>query len=145
MESISVTDISLQNLGALLLNNLTYPVYNLTPAQQAILHNYVQTSPAVFEKITEDILNITKDGKIDLHDIPFFVQLLADCYSSWSSDNLIVFIQYTVNVILDSKFILLPDVEKQTVDSVVNACIQLLKINSLPAVKGWFYSIYCWK
>lgn len=147
MESISVTDISFQNLGELLLINLTLPNYNLTPEQQTIIQNSVQTLPLVFEKITEDIRNITKDGKIDLHDIPFMVQLLADSYTSWSGDNLIVFIQYTINVILDSKFILIPDVEKQKVDSVMNACIQLLKINNLPDVKSWFsFSfIYCWK
>jgi len=147
MESttIYVTDISFQNIGFLLLNNLNTPVYNLTPEQQIMIQNYVQTSPVIFDKITHDIHNITKDGKIDLHDIPFIVQLLADSYTSWSGDNLVVFIQYIINVIIDSKFILLPDVDKQNIDDVVNACIQLLKFNSLPKVKSWFSSIYCWK
>lgn len=143
--TISVTDISFQNLGELLLNNLNFSIYNLTPEQQTMIQNYVQTSPVIFEKITDDIHNITKDGKIDLHDIPFIVQLLADSYILWNGDNLIVFIQYIINVIIDSKFILLPEVEKENIDNVVNACIQLLKINSLPKVKSWFSSINCWK
>ena len=143
--TISVTDISLQNLGILILNNLTSPVYNLTLEQQTMIQNYVQTSPVIFEKITEDIYNITKDGKIDLHDIPFIVQLLADSYTSWSGDNLIVLIQYIIHVLIDSKFIILQDVEKENIDSVVNVCIQLLKTNNLPTVKRWFSFIYCWK
>jgi hypothetical protein len=146
MESttISVTDISFQNIGFLLLNNLNIPVYNLTPEQQTMIQNYVQTSPVIFDKITHDIHNITKDGKIDLHDIPFIVQLLADSYTSWSGDNLIVFIKYIINVIIDSKFIFLEDVEKKNIDSVVDVCIQLLKTNSLPKVKSWFSIYRCW-
>lgn len=142
--TVSVTDISLQNLGELLLNNITSPVYNLTPEQQTMIQNYVKTSPVIFEKITKDIYNITKDGKIDLHDIPFIVQLLADSYSSLTGDNLIVFIQYIINVIIDSKFVILSNVEKQNIDNVVNVCIQLLKTNSVPKVKSWFSIYRCW-
>lgn len=143
--TISVTDISFQNIGVLLLNNLNTPVYNLTPEQQTMIQNYVQTSPAIFDKITDDIHNITKDGKIDLHDIPFIVQLLADSYSILNEDNLIVLIQYTVNIILDSKFVILPDYEKERIETLLNVCIQLLRINIVPKVKSWFSSIYCCK
>jgi len=109
-----------------------------------MIQNYVRTSPVIFDKITHDIYNITKDGKIDLHDIPFIVQLLADSYTSWTGDNLIVLIQYIIHVLIDSKFILLQDVEKENIDSVVNVCIQLLKTNSLSKEKSWFSIYRCW-
>ena len=142
--TISITDISFQNLGELLLINLNFPVYNLTSEQQTVIQTFIQKSPAVLEKIAADILNITKDGKIDLHDIPFMVQLLADSYSSLSGDHLIVFIQYTVNIILDSKIVILPDYEKQMIETVLHVCIQLLRTNTLPKVNSWFSVYRCW-
>lgn len=137
--------IYLQNLEILLLNNLNSPVYKLTPEQQTMIQHFVQNSPTVFEKIIDDIRNITKDGNIDLHDIPCMVKLLADSYSLFTEDNLIVFIQYTINLIIDSKFVTLPDTEKQTIETVLNISIQLLKTNIVPKVKSWYSSIYCWK
>ena len=140
---ISITDISFQNLGGLLLSNVSSPKYNLTTEQQTVIQTFIQSSPAVFEKISDNINAITKDGKLDLHDIPYIIQLLADMYQLnnplLAGDNLIVFIQYTVNVIIDSKFVELPEYEKQIIDALVNTCIQLLKINIIPKVKSWFF------
>jgi len=139
---LAITDISFQNLGGLLLSNLSSPKYNLTTEQQTVIQTFIQSSPAVFEKISDNINAITKDGKLDLHDIPYIIQLLADMYQLnnplLAGDNLIVFIQYTVNVIIDSKFVELPEFEKQIIDTLVNTCIQLLKINVIPKVKSWF-------
>lgn len=139
---LAITDISFQNLGGLLLSNLSSPKYNLTTEQQTVIQTFIQSSPAVFEKISDNINAITKDGKLDLHDIPYIIQLLADMYQLnnplLAGDNLIVFIQYTVNVIIDSKFVELPEFEKQIIDTLVNTCIQLLKINIIPKVKSWF-------
>ena len=139
---IAITDISFQLLGDLLLSNLSSPKYNLTTEQQTVIQTFIQSSPAVFEKISDNINAITKDGKLDLHDIPYIIQLLADIYQLnnplLAGDNLIVFIQYTVNVIIDSKFVELPEFEKGIIDALVNTCIQLLKINVIPKVKTWF-------
>jgi hypothetical protein len=139
---IAITDISFQNLGGLLLSNLSSPKYNLTTEQQTVIQTFIHSSPAVFEKISNNVNAITKDGKLDLHDIPYIIQLLADTYQLnnplLAGDNLIVFIQYTVDVIIDSKFVELPEFEKQIIDTLVNTCIQLLKINVIPKVKSWF-------
>jgi hypothetical protein len=155
MDSIVVTDISsiviLQNLGALLLNNLNSPTYQLTQDQQSIIQHFVQTYPSVFEKLTADIRAITNDDKIDLHDIPHIIQLFTDTYSLYSTnipllsgDNLIVFIQYTLNVIIDSKFVVLPDVDKKIIEAVIYASIQLLRTNIIPVIKSWFSNYRCW-
>ena len=155
MDSIVVTDISsiviLQNLGELLLNNLNSPTYQLTQDQQSIIQHFVQTYPSVFEKLTADIRAITNDDKIDLHDIPHIIQLFTDTYSLYSTnipllsgDNLIVFIQYTLNVIIDSKFVVLPDVDKKIIEAVIYASIQLLRTNIIPVIKSWFSNYRCW-
>ena len=150
MSSNIVTDLSsivlLQNLGELLLSNLNSPVYHLTPEQQTVIQFFIQSNPPLFEKLSDDIRDITKDGKIDLYDIPFIFQLLVDIYSLQpllSEDNLIVFIQYTLNIIIDSKYITLPASEKQVMEAVVNSCIKLLKTNIIPVVKTWRYSFSC--
>ena len=146
MSSIAITDISLQNLEELLLSNLNSPIYNLTPEQQNVIQTYIQTNTDVFEKLADNIRAITKDGKIDLYDIPFIFQLFVDTYSlnsSLSEDNLIVFIQYTLNVIIDSKFVVLPDYEKEVMVAIIRSCIKLLKTNIIPVVKTWRHSFYC--
>jgi hypothetical protein len=142
---IAITDISFQLLGDLLLSNLSSPKYNLTTEQQTIIQTFIQKSPTVVEKLSGDINAITSDGKLDLHDIPHIIQLLADTYQLYSEsnpllagDNLIVFIQYTVNVIIDSKFVELPYFEKEIIEALVNTCIQLLRTNIIPKVKSWF-------
>lgn len=140
---VAVTDISLQNLGELLLSNLNSPTYVLTPEQQTGIQHFVQVNPSVFEKMADDIRAITKDGKIDLYDIPFILQLSVDTYSLYttsdpvlSGENMIVLIQYTLNVIIDSKFVVLPDYEKQVIEAVIYSCIQLLKTNIVPTTKN---------
>lgn len=138
-------------LGALLLENLTSPEYKLTVDQQTSIQSFIQTFPTIFDKISKNIEEITKDGKIDLHDIPTIVQLLADTYRLYSvtdgllqGDISIDFIQYTLNVIIDSKIVTIPEFEKQIIETVVNSCLTLLRMNittSSTIKKG----ICCWK
>jgi hypothetical protein len=147
MDPIAITDISsiilLQNLGEILLSNLNSPTYVLTPEQQTVIQHFVQVNPSVFDKLADDIRAITKDGKIDLYDIPFILQLCVDTYYLYttselllSGDNIIVLIQYTLNVMIDSKFVVLPDYEKQVIEAVIYSCIQLLKTNIIPPTKS---------
>jgi len=145
------TFILLQDLKTLLLDNLTFPVYNLTLDQQKCIKIFIQNSPGIFEKITRDINDISKDGKLDLHDVPSIIQLLVDTYQLYNvnntllnRENVIVFIQYTINVIIDSKFIELPDFEKKIIEIVVNASIQLLKTNIVSNTKKCFHFQSCW-
>ena len=151
MEISSTIDISqievLRKLGPLLLENLTSPDYKLTVEQQTSIQSFIQTFPNVIDRISKDIDDIANDGKIDLHDIPTIIQLLADTYrlhSVLQGDTLIVFIQYTINVIIDSKIVVIPDFEKQVMETVVNVCLTLLRMNiaTSSSIKKGFC---CWK
>ena len=137
---MEVTDISsnilLHNLSKLLLDNLTNSTYNLTTEQQTLIECFIKKCPNFLDNITKNIIEMTKDGKIDLYDIPIIIQLLTETYHLYSvtegllqGNNNIVFIQYTINVIIDSEFILLPEVEKKKIENVVNSCIVLLRTN----------------
>jgi hypothetical protein len=148
--SSTITDISnitiLQNLGPLLLENLASPIYKLTAEQQTSIQVFIQTFPTVFDKITKNIEAITKDGKIDLHDIPYIIQLLADSYQLKGllpGDTSVIFIQYTINVIIDSKYVIMPEFEKQIIETLIHSCITLLRMNVIGTSdkKGFF----CWK
>jgi hypothetical protein len=146
------TIILLQDLTTLLLDNLNSPIYHLSLDQQNCIKIFIQNSPEIFKKITTGINDIFKDGKIDLYDIPFIIQLLVDTYqlyninnTSLNSDNVFVFIQYTIDVIIDSKFVVLPNYEKKIVETVVNSSIQLLKTNIVPNTKKCYSFNFCWK
>ena len=81
------TFIILHDLKSLLLYNLTFPIYNLSLDQQNCIKIFIQNSPEIFEKITKDINDIYKDGKIDLYDVPFIIQLLVDTYQLYNVNN----------------------------------------------------------
>jgi len=145
------TFIILHDLKSLLLYNLTFHIYNLSLDQQNYIKIFIQNSPEIFEKITKDINDIYKDGNIDLHDIPFIIQLLVDTYQLYNvnntllnTENVFVFIQYTIDVIIDSKFVELPDFEKKIIETVVKSSIQLLKTNIVPSTKKCYSFTSCW-
>lgn len=132
-------------LAPLLLENLTSPVYKLTAEQQTSIQTFIQSFPTVFEQITKNIEEITKDGKIDLHDIPYIIQLLADSYQLKGllpGDTSVIFIQYTINVIIDSKFVIIPEFRKQIIEALINSCLTLLRMNVIGSDKKGFF---CWK
>jgi len=153
--SSTIVDISqievLPKLSVLLLDNLTSPDYKLTVEQQTSIQSFIQTFPNIIDRISKDIDEIANDSKIDLYDIPAIIQLLADTYRLHSftdgllpGDTSIVFIQYTIYVIIDSKYVVIPDIEKQVIETVVNTCLTLLRMNIVTSssVKKGFC---CWK
>ena len=114
----SSVDLSVSKpLVTLLLENLNFPVYNLTPAQQSSIALFIQHTPAAFDTLKDDIIKITADGKIDLHEIPLMIRILADTYHIYSvnnallqEDNIIIFIRYTIQLLLDYHFVYLPSI-----------------------------------
>lgn len=100
------------DLAKILLENIAVPAYGLSVEQRAWIQEFIKASPKSFDSIAEDIKTITADGKIDVHDIPAIVKLFADIYHSASTqadlvnaNNVISFIKFTLDVILDSKLL----------------------------------------
>jgi hypothetical protein len=84
----------------------------------------------------KDIIAITADGKIDSHDIPLVIKLITDVYNSRASarnmanaQNIIAFVKFTLEVILDSKYIVLPEIEKTIIKGLIDSSISLLSMN----------------
>ena len=82
------------------------------------------------------IKNIIKDGMIDLHDIPIILRMITEVYHNKSIQNemfhkanILLFVRFTFNSLLESKFLLLPDIEKEIIEKMVNNSIDLLQYN----------------
>jgi hypothetical protein len=141
--------INLISLSSLLLANVKTPSYNLLPEQIEWINKFIDASPEVFEIILKDILAITADGKIDSHDIPLLIKLITDVYNSRAiardmanSQNIIAFVKFTLEVILDSKYILLPEIEKTIIKGLIDSSISLLSMNVASGKQGVFASIF---
>jgi hypothetical protein len=141
------------DLAKILLENIAVPAYGLSVEQRAWIQEFIKASPKSFEKIAEDIKIITADGKIDVHDIPAIVKLFADIYHSASTqadlvnaNNVISFIKFTLDVILDSKLLVLPEIEKKVISALVDTSLSLLSMNieSLKTgKKKWYQLLIC--
>jgi len=137
------------NLAQVLLESIPLPTYNLTVEQKSWIQEFIRASPTSFDKIVADIQTITADGKIDVHDIPTIVKLFADVYHSdainaglVNAKNVIAFIKFSLDVILESKLLVLPEMEKKTIEAVVDASLSLLAMNidTMEAVeKKWYH------
>jgi len=137
---ISANDVSqisvALDLTKLLLSNVNTPSYNLTQEQINWINEFIVASPESFQKISDGFKNITNDGKIDLHDIPSIIKLLADIYNSESvkkgisnPSNIIAFIKFTTDVIFESKYLTLPDTEKEAIHKLIDISLDLLTMN----------------
>lgn len=129
-------DNGLGNLSKLLLDNLNSPSYNLSSEQIVWINNFMVASPESFTTITNDIKAITSDGKIDSHDIPLLIKLISDVYNSGAISstlsnptNIIDFVKFTLNVILDSEYLILPEIEKKVIKKIIDSSIALLTMN----------------
>jgi hypothetical protein len=141
------------DLAKILLENIAVPAYGLSVEQKGWIQEFIKASPKSFEKIAEDIKTITADGKIDVHDIPAIVKLFADIYHSASTqadlvnaNNVISFIKFTLDVILDSKLLVLPEIEKKVIAALVDTSLSLLSMNieSLKTgKKKWYQILIC--
>jgi hypothetical protein len=141
------------DLAKILLENIAVPAYGLSVEQRAWIQEFIKASPKSFDSIAEDIKTITADGKIDVHDIPAIVKLFADIYHSASTqadlvnaNNVISFIKFTLDVILDSKLLVLPEIEKKVIAALVDTSLSLLSMNieSLKTgKKKWYQILIC--
>ena len=124
------------NLYELLLSNINVPSYNLTPDQINWINDFIKASPASIEKIISDLKTISSTGEIELTNIPQIVKICADIYYSGAinynlvnPDNIIVLIKFTIDVILNSQLIIVSNVEKEIIQTLVDTSLTLLSMN----------------
>jgi len=128
--------IPLIDLSQLLLANVNAPSYNLTSAQINWINEFIAASPSSFAQITSDIKTISATGEVGLKNIPQIVKLIADIYNSGAinsklvnPENTIAFIKFTLDVILSSPLLVIPDIEKEAIKELVDISLSLLSMN----------------
>ena len=126
----------IDDLIKMFLLNLNKTEYDLSSEQIEWIKKFMALSPKSLENILIDIKVIIEDKKIDLHDIPMIIKLITDVYHNDAikinlSDpkNLIGFIKYTINILINSQYIDLSSVEKKVIINIVDFSLNLLSIN----------------
>jgi hypothetical protein len=124
------------NLAQLLLANVNTPSYNLTQDQIQWINQFITASPNSFSTIEADVTSIISSGKIGIQSIPQLVKLCADIYSSdavsnnmANTQNIIALIKFTLDVILTSELLTMPNDDKEAVKNLVDTSLSLLSIN----------------
>ena len=75
------------------------------------------------------------DGKIDLHDLPQIVLIISDIYTYHIIENLIEdigiinIVKFTLDSLIDSDILPLPNIEKYLIKKMADSSICLLKFN----------------
>jgi DNA-directed RNA polymerase subunit F len=125
----------LEEFLSLMKLNIESKSIKLTVAQKNWISAFINLSPYAIKQILEEINNI-KTEIIHIHDIPKIINNLSTIYRNASiqinfanSDNLIILIKITLDVLIEYKYIPLPEVEKRNIETIVNASLDLLKQN----------------
>lgn len=124
------------NLRDLLLVNIHLPAYELSLEQINWINEFIKSSPACFDKIISDLQSITSSGEIELNNIPQIIKLLADIYYSGAinynlviPENIISFIKFTLDVMINSQLLILPTIEKEIIKELIDTSLSLLSMN----------------
>ena len=85
--------------------------------------------------VADEIQKI-KNGSFNLHEIPHIISIIANVYRNTiikkkldTSENIISFVKLTLDTLIDSNLIVLPDIEKQVLEFVVDKSLDLLALN----------------
>jgi hypothetical protein len=114
----------------------------LSPRELALI-NQILGDENVGAKINDLFTKILADGKIDVYDVPNLVLVLTEIYKTHiinkgiTDVNVINMIELTLDCILDSDLVPIPEMEKKIMKSIIETSLKLLETN-LPAIKsGW--------
>jgi len=108
---------------------------HLTPTEVAFVKNLLQDHPEVFHQIQATVTDIVADGKLNLHDLPKVVLLISQIYHAHLVENVvhhvgvIHLVKFTVDALLESGAVPLPDLEIALIKKVVDASLDLLQTN----------------
>ena len=120
----------------MLLFQLSTREKDFSTSQVNWIHTFIETSPQSMQLLGDSIKNIVKDGKIDLHDIPIILRMITEITHDQSlqkemfnKTHLLLFARFTLDSLLESKFLLLPGIEKEIIEKMINGSLDLLQYN----------------
>jgi hypothetical protein len=121
----------------IILDNIDYAEYKLKNDEKKWIYKFINESHETFIELDIDFQTITEDAHINLDDIPTIIKIIADTYFgtckndvTFNSNNLYVFIKYTIMVVLDSELLILPiHISKERLDNIIDSSMALLNMN----------------
>lgn len=129
-----------------------YFSYHLNPNEIMYIRGIVHRDPYLLHIIGNSIDQIISDGKVDLHDIPQIVLLLSDLYKSHCVEQFVMnvgvinIVKFTLDCILEYKYLPLPSVPKTLLKKYVDQSLDLLAMNvafSKQTEKNLYYYLCC--
>ena len=134
-------------LTTLLKNSVLDVNCPLTPQNIAIINVLITTCPDIFDELNVDIKNVIADNKIDLQDIPSLVHIITKIFNSpviksaiinhsinVEPEDIILYIKYTLDTILTSQFLVIPEFQKTIIKKIIDTSLDLL-ITNIPSIK----------
>ncbi len=118
-------------------DNIDYDEYKLTDGEKKWIYKFINESRETFVVVDLDLQTITEDRYIEIDDIPTIIKIISDAYylgscknDIFNSDKLVVFIKYSIFVILDSELLILNrNVDKERLNNIIDSSMALLNMN----------------
>jgi hypothetical protein len=108
---------------------------HLTNNEKQYLDVLMDKNPEVFTKIQQTVDEILSDGVVDLHDIPKIILLISQMYQAnvlvefVQHIRLLSLVKFTIDCLLDSGLLPIPQVEVVIIKRIVDTTIDLLSTN----------------
>lgn len=98
------------------------------------MRNFINMYPKTLNLIVDEITEITEDGKIEYHDIPTIIKIISQVYHSetvknelFNKKNIVILIRFTMDSLLESKFLFLPDIETEIIEKMIDSSLYFLQ------------------
>jgi hypothetical protein len=108
---------------------------HLTANETQYFDVLMERNPEVFTKIQQTVDEIMSDGVVDLHDIPKIILLISQMYQAnvlvefIHHIRLLSLVRFTIDCLLDSGLLPIPQVEIFVIKRIVDTTIDLLSTN----------------
>ena len=145
------------NIITTLRTNLHLEKYavHLSANEKQYISVLMEKNPEVFAKIQQTVDDILADGVVDLHDIPKIVLLISQMYQAnvlvefIRHIRLLSLVKFTIDCLLDSGLLPIPQVEVMIIKRIVDTTIDLLSTNletimqKTQKVRTWIQWVCC--
>jgi hypothetical protein len=145
------------NIITTLKTNLHLEKYaiHLTDNEKQYIDVLMDKNPEVFAKIQQTMDEIMADGVVDLYDIPKIILLISQMYQAnvlkefIQHIRLLSLVKFTIDCLLDSGLLPIPQVEVAIIKRIVDTTIDLLSTNMDTITKGtkkvrtWLHWVCC--
>ena len=127
-------------------NSINIQNFQLNQEEINYIKFLVKKQPHIFDYMQYNINLLINNGKLDLHDLPQIVLIVADIikinYININNKiDIINLIQYILDIIINSDILPLPDIEFEIINNIIDTSLQLLEIDIYFTKEK---TKYCW-